>query len=357
MKFGLFGRLAFVLAVLLLAGTYLVPALVFFTPPGSAEKPENAFVEEYFPKTRLNLGLDLLGGIHLTLGVEVDRAIETSLTQHGNAITMDARKQNILMTKPRLLPTGSLELTLADATKQDDFEELIAKTYPGLSLSSPAKSGAGYLVYTALYTETEKKAIAEMEETVRQAQADRDENKLLRDLLDLRAQRRDLSDFEAAAITEHSVTNWASSLTLNKGTAHGVEAGDSVIDATGALVGVIDEAGHNWSTVLTTVDTDTSLGARVFRTKDLGLAQGDFSLMGKNLLRLDYLPSDCELLSGDLVETSGLGGFFPSGLVIGYVREVQLDDSGAASYAIVAPAVDFDELTEVFVIKSFDIVT
>jgi rod shape-determining protein MreC len=39
------------------------------------------------------------------------------------------------------------------------------------------------------------------------------------------------------------------------------------------------------------------------------------------------------------------------------VREVQLDDSGAASYAIVAPAVDFDELTEVFVIKSFDIVT
>lgn len=218
---------------------------------------------------------------------------------------------------------------------------------------------AYYKNVTALEEEnaTLKKAIAEMEETVRQAQADRDENKLLRELLDLRAQRRDLSDFEAATITEHSVTNWASSLTLNKGTAHGVEAGDSVIDATGALVGVIDEAGYNWSTVLTTVDTDTSLGARVFRTKDLGLAQGDFSLMGENLLRLDYLPSDCELLSGDLVETSGLGGFFPSGLVIGYVREVQLDDSGAASYAIVSPAVDFDELTEVFVIKSFDIVT
>lgn len=218
---------------------------------------------------------------------------------------------------------------------------------------------AYYKDVTALEEENAalKQAIAEMEETVRQAQADRDENKLLRELLDLRAQRRDLSDFETAAITEHSVTNWASSLTLNKGTAHGVEAGDSVIDATGALVGVIDAAGYNWSTVLTTVDTDTSLGARVFRTKDLGLAQGDFSLMGENLLRLDYLPSDCELLSGDLVETSGLGGFFPSGLVIGYVREVQLDDSGAASYAIVAPAVDFDKLTEVFVIKSFDIVT
>ncbi|MBP3486504.1 MAG: rod shape-determining protein MreC, partial [Oscillospiraceae bacterium] len=117
-----------------------------------------------------------------------------------------------------------------------------------------------------------KKAIAEMEETVRQAQADRDENKLLRQLLDLRAQRRDLNDLEAAAITEHSVTNWTSSLTLNKGTSHGVQVGNSVIDATGALVGVISEAGSNWSTVLTAVDTDTSLGARVFRTKDLGLA-------------------------------------------------------------------------------------
>ena len=53
--------------------------------------------------------------------------------------------------------------------------------------------------------------------------------------------------------------------------------GVEFFDATGALVGVISETGYNWSTVLTTVDTDTSLGARVFRTKELGLAQGDFS--------------------------------------------------------------------------------
>ena len=44
-------------------------------------------------------------------------------------------------------------------------------------------------------------------------------------------------------------------------------------------------------------------------------------------------------------------------LVIGSVVEVQMDDSGAASYAILEPKVDFDSLTEVFIIKSFDIVT
>ena len=55
--------------------------------------------------------------------------------------------------------------------------------------------------------------------------------------------------------------------------------------------------------------------------------------------------------------TSGLGGYYPSGLVIGSVEQVQVDDSGAASYAILAPAADLDALTEVFVIKSFEIVT
>lgn len=202
-----------------------------------------------------------------------------------------------------------------------------------------------------------KKQIAEMEAAVRQAEADSAENERLRKLLNLTEQRRDLSDVEAAYVTEHAVTNWTSSLTLNKGTAHGVERNDCVIDETGALVGIVNEVGVNWCTVLTLVDTDTSLGARVFRTKDLGLAQGDFSLMGDGRLRLDYLPTDCQLLSGDLVVTSGLGGYYPSDLVIGSVEEVKVDDSGAASYAILAPGVDFDALTEVFIIKSFDIVT
>ena len=71
-----------------------------------------------------------------------------------------------------------------------------------------------------------------------------------------------------------------------------------------------------------------------------------------------HIHPDClELLGGDLVETSGLGGYFPSGLVIGSVEEVQVDDSGASAYAIIKPSVDFDALTEVFIIKDFDIVT
>ena len=202
-----------------------------------------------------------------------------------------------------------------------------------------------------------RRQIAKNEETIREAEAAVEENKRLHELLNLTQKRRDLSDLEAAMVTEHAVSNWASSLTLNKGTSLGIEVGDCVIDECGNLVGIIDQAGTNWSTVLTLVDTDTSLGAQVFRTKDLGVAQGDFALMRENRLRMDYLPADCRLLAGDIVETSGLLGNYPSGLVIGSVEEVQVDDSGASSYAILAPEANFDALTEVFVIKSFEIVT
>lgn len=202
-----------------------------------------------------------------------------------------------------------------------------------------------------------KQQIAQMEATVRQAEDALAENEKFRKLINLREQRRDITnDLEAALITEHEVSNWTNSLTLNKGTLQGVEAGDCVIDETGALVGLVSEVGTNWCTVLNIVDTDVSLGAQVFRTKDLGVAEGNFSLMRENRLRMSYLPANCQLLAGDLVVTSGLGQDYPSGLVIGTIEEVKPDASGAASYAVLLPKVNFDSLTEVFIIKSFEIV-
>lgn len=201
-----------------------------------------------------------------------------------------------------------------------------------------------------------KNQLAEMEAKVRQAERDSAENERLRTFSNLRKQRRDLSDFEAATITEHSTSNWTSYLTLNRGTEHGVERNDCVVTESGYLVGVVSEVGANWCTVLNIIDTDTSLGAQVFRTDDIGVAEGDFSLMSENRLRLNYLPAEARLLNGDLVVTSGLGGYYPSGLVIGSVEAVQTDDSGATAYAVLRPSVDFDALSQVFIIKSFDIV-
>ena len=213
-----------------------------------------------------------------------------------------------------------------------------------------------YKDYSDLIAENEalRERVAELERDARQAEADREENALLRELLELREQRRDLT-FESAAVIDRESTNWTSALTLNRGTAHGVEKNDCVVSAEGDLVGVVSAVGYNWCTVLTVIDTDTELGARVFRTQEVAVAEGDLALMGEGKLKLSYLSADAQLLSGDVVTTSGLGGF-PGGLVIGTVESVRTGDDGLAQYAVLAPAARLGELSEVFIIKDFDIV-
>ena len=198
--------------------------------------------------------------------------------------------------------------------------------------------------------------IAEMEREVRLAKDDSEENARLRELLDLREKRRDFQ-FEAAAITQRSSSNWLSSLTLDRGTLHGVAVNNCVVTEEGFLVGIVTDVGLNWCTVLTVLDTDTSLGALIFRTGDVAVAQGDFVLMNEGKLSLTYLPADCELLVGDLVVTSGPGGYYPADLVIGKVESLQMDDSGSTRFAVVAPSARLDDLKQVFIIKSFEIVT
>lgn len=200
-----------------------------------------------------------------------------------------------------------------------------------------------------------KQKIAKMEENDRQAQADRDENARLREVAGLREQRRDLH-LESARVLAQDTSNWASLLTVNKGTVHDVKAGDCVVTETGYLVGVVTKAGLNWSTVRTILDSESSIGATVFRSKSNALAQGDFALMREGKLTLGYLGSEPDVVSGDLILTSGLGGYYPSDLVIGHVDEVFTSDNGLTQYAVVTPDASMDELIQVFIITSFDIV-
>ena len=214
-----------------------------------------------------------------------------------------------------------------------------------------------YADYSDLRAENEalRKEIAELRANARQVERDREENALLRELIGLREQRRDF-DLEAAMVIERSTNNWTRTLTLNQGTTHGVAVNNVVISSDHYLVGVVTEVGLNWCTVQTIIDTDTELGALLFRTGDVVIAEGDFSLMRQKRLKVSYLPADTAVLAGDYIVTSGLGGYYPSNLVIGTVESVETDNDGLEQYAILTPMRDFDELTEVFIIKSFEIV-
>ena len=172
--------------------------------------------------------------------------------------------------------------------------------------------------------------------------------------MNLHQQRQDFV-FETADIVGRGSSNWSSTLTLNKGTLNDIAVGDCVVNEEGFLVGIITDAGLNWSTVTTLVDTGSQLGARVFRTGEVTVAQGDLSLMSQNLLRLSYLEDESSLMNGDLIVTSGLGGFYPSDLVIGAVKEIRTDDTGLSRYAILSPQVDLSQLRQVFIITDFQI--
>ena len=121
-------------------------------------------------------------------------------------------------------------------------------------------------------------------------------------------------------------------------------------------MGIVSEVGSNWCTVLSVIDTDTEIGAQVFRTGEIGVAEGNFGLMSQGKLRMNYISQESDVMNGDLIVTTGLGGYYPSDLVIGSVAEVLPDDSGLVQYAVVVPKADFENLSEVFVIKDFEVV-
>ena len=157
-------------------------------------------------------------------------------------------------------------------------------------------------------------------------------------------------------MTARSSTNWSSTLTLSKGSDQGVAAGNCVVDAAGNLVGIIDAVGVNWSTMITVVDANLEMGAFLSRTESIAILEGDFTLMAEGKLKLTYLPENTELITGDLVLTSSMGGNYPSDLVVGSIESIHTDASGISRYAIVQPTADLDSLVQVFIIKSFDIV-
>lgn len=197
--------------------------------------------------------------------------------------------------------------------------------------------------------------IARLEAQAREAEEALEENRRLRELLELRERRRDFQ-FESATVLSRSATNWESTFTISKGSAHGVAAGNCVVTSTGELVGIVSAAGARNATVITLIDPDIQLGGLVFRTDSAAILEGSFDLMTEGRLKLSYLSDDMELISGDIVLTSGRGGMYPSDLVVGTVEEVKTDISGMSRYAVIQPAADLEHLTEVFVIKSFDIV-
>jgi len=216
----------------------------------------------------------------------------------------------------------------------------------------------GYLYeYDSLMAENEslRSQLADAQKSARDGIEASEENTRLRKLLELREKHTDYV-MESCKVVLWSSSNWSSAFTISKGSTSGIELGDPVITEYGAVVGQITELGTNWATVSTVIDVDMSVGAFVGATGNSGMVVGEYALMRDKTAKLTYLADGAQIFVGDDVLTSGSGGAFPAGLMIGTLTAVQTEAGGQIEYGIVEPQANLDSLVQVFVIKDFTVV-
>ena len=197
-----------------------------------------------------------------------------------------------------------------------------------------------------------RQRVAELEKDAIAGQDAQRENERLKDLLGLHEERPELK-YRDAAVVRRSSSNWSSNLTIDRGTAGGVEVDNCVIDQYGHLIGVVTQADLNSSVVTTILDPALEIGGRVARTDEDAILEGDFALMLEGLAKLSFLAEDSKLVTGDQVVTSGLGGVYPRGLVVGSVRTLYVEEDGISRHAQVEPSADIDGVRYVYVIVDY----
>ena len=216
----------------------------------------------------------------------------------------------------------------------------------------------GYLYeYDSLMAENEslRSQLADAQKSARDGIEASEENSRLRKLLELREKHTDFV-MESCKVVLWSSSNWSSAFTISKGSLSGIELGDPVITEYGAVVGQITELGTNWATVSTVIDVNMSVGAFVGATGNSGMVVGEYAFMRDKTAKLTYLAVGAQIFVGDDVLTSGSGGAFPAGLMIGTLTAVQTEAGGQIEYGIVEPQANLDSLVQVFVIKDFTVV-
>jgi len=149
-----------------------------------------------------------------------------------------------------------------------------------------------------------------------------------------------------ALAVNNSVNKQKNYITLNKGTLYGVEA-DMAVAGPDGIVGRVVEAGRNYSLVMSALNLDFRLSARVKKNGYFGSLSWDG--LSTNMLILNEIPHHVDISTGDTIETTGYSAVFPEGLMIGTISD--FDDSGGDFYNIwVELSTDFRKLNNVYVI-------
>jgi len=143
------------------------------------------------------------------------------------------------------------------------------------------------------------------------------------------------------------------SVIIDKGKNSGLTINMPVVNADG-VVGRLVSVSADYSKVLLLIDQNSAVDCVVERSRDRGMVKG---LSSKTIVyesSLDYVPKTGDIIVGDTVITSGLGGVFPKGVPVGQVVDIKAPSDEIFMDIKIMPSVNFSKLEEVLVILTED---
>ena len=176
------------------------------------------------------------------------------------------------------------------------------------------------------------------------------ENERLRKMIGYQQAARQF-DLVAARVIGRESDTWSRMIVIDRGTMNGI-ANDMPVVTPQGLVGRVVEAGLNSSKVQLILDPRSSVGTIVQRAQSrvTGIVQGDMD--NPTMPQMVNIPKNADVVEGDVIVTSGFGGIYPKGIIVGLVSSLKNDDGGLLKIGVLESAVDFQKLEDVMVITA-----
>ena len=172
------------------------------------------------------------------------------------------------------------------------------------------------------------------------------ENSKLREELNLAPQ--DKYDLEAALIIGKDLKRGEDVIYISKGRKNGIEKNMVVVVEKGVLIGRVSRVLERSSEVELILNRDIQVNAEIQESEAKGIVHGEYG----TAVVLDMIPQSMEIKSGDTVITSGLGGVFPRGLLIGYAKEVTITSDKLFQKTSLILPVELNKIRMIWVIKN-----
>lgn len=174
------------------------------------------------------------------------------------------------------------------------------------------------------------------------------ENARLRTMLDYKKGAPQF-DFVTASVIGRDPGTWTNIIIINRGATHGIAKDMPVVTPQG-LAGHVAQVYSATAKVQLLLDPRSAVGALVQRSESRVAAIVEGNAANPMMPRMVNLARDADVIKGDKIITSGFGGIYPKGLLVGEVIDVIDEEGGLLKYAVLKPSVDFGRLEEVFVI-------